>query len=129
MTERTTIGTIEECALGIHRYGGGERCVVSHLDVGGPCGQPATILVWELPFCEVHGAEAEAAALSDLIVDAERELEMLACTEEGRLVSNPAVIHALNQVAAPGRGEAAGYERTHKEALYAAYPPIRPHRL
>jgi hypothetical protein len=89
--------------LGIARgFAGGEDCVVSHADAGGPCGRPGNRMVWELAFCEVHGAEAEAAALAEITEDAEIELQALRGAENSRL--DP--------------------ERDHEKALLLAYPLI-----
>lgn len=50
-------------------------CIVSHPDAGGACGRPAVYEVWALPFCELHGLEANALALEELYHDAGDELE------------------------------------------------------
>lgn len=125
MTENTTENEMER-ALGIARGfdGGEEICVVSHPDAGGPCGRPATGLVWELPFCGVHGAEAEAAALAELTEDAEIELDAIRGAEDQRPGSNPVVLDILEEVAGPNSRARAGHERDHDNALRAAYPPL-----
>lgn len=50
-------------------------CVVR--DAGGPCGRAATMEVYGLAFCEVHGAECKAGALEELYHDAEQFLDRL----------------------------------------------------
>ncbi len=52
-------------------------CGVRHPDAGGKCEQPATMEVYGLPFCEVHGAEAKAGALGELYHDAAMVLRRL----------------------------------------------------
>lgn len=54
-----------------------ETCEVSHPDAGGPCGRPAVYEVYGLSFCQVHGLEANAAALAELYEAAAGELEGL----------------------------------------------------
>jgi hypothetical protein len=49
-------------------------CVVSHEDAGGLCQRKATMEVYGLGFCEVHGAEAKAGALEELYHDAMQEI-------------------------------------------------------
>ncbi len=116
---------VTERALGIARgFAGGEDCVVSHPDAGGPCGQPGTGLVWELPFCEVHGAEAEAAAREELSEDVEMTLQGLAGAEKARPESNRVLVHVLKQAGTPANDAHAGHTRDHDEALYLAYPLI-----
>lgn len=125
MTEKKTMENEMEGALGIARdWASDESCVVSHPDAGGPCEQPATVLVWELPFCEFHGAEAEAAALAELTGDAEIELDALVSAEGQRPGSNPVLLRALNDVEDPNSDARAGHERDQDSALRAAYPPL-----
>ncbi len=125
MTEETMENVMER-ALGIARgwCGGGEDCVVSHPDAGGPCGRPGTGMVWNLPFCEVHGREAEAAALEELAEDAEMALQGLEDAEKERAESNPAVVRALRDVQVTVTAASDGYEHTQDEALRTAYPSI-----
>lgn len=52
-------------------------CCVRHPDAGGLCGWPAGRMVYGLLFCEEHGAEATAGALSELYQDAADVLERL----------------------------------------------------
>ncbi len=115
-----------ERALGIARgwCGGGEDCVVSHPDAGGPCGRPGTGMVWNLPFCEVHGREAEAAALEELAEDAEMALQGLEDAEKGRANPNPVVVRALRNVQVPVTDARSGYSHNQDEALRTAYPII-----
>jgi hypothetical protein len=52
-------------------------CCVRHPDAGGRCLRTATTMVYGLLFCEIHGAEATAGALSELYQDASDVLERL----------------------------------------------------
>jgi hypothetical protein len=92
MTERTV-----DRALGIMRALANEdqRCVVSHPDAGGPCAEPAIGTVWNLCFCRAHFAEAEAAALQEILEDDERQLELLAGLENERHHTNPILARFL----------------------------------
>src|SRR4051794_26355752 len=122
MTEKTV-----ERALGIHRYGGGERCVVSHPDAGGPCGEPAAMLVWELPFCAVHGAEAEAGALQEIFEDAEKALRGSADMENERHHTNRVLARFLEDglLSTPSvAGMRSRYDDVHQEALRKAYKAV-----
>ena len=56
------------------KYGGGEprpddkapiACTVRHPEAGGQCEREAIGEVWSLPFCEVHGKEAEMAYMEE----------------------------------------------------------------
>ncbi len=115
-----------EATLGIARgFAGGENCVVSHPDAGGPCGRPGIGMVWNLVFCELHGVEAEVAALEELAEDAEMALQGLEDAEKGRSAPNPVVVRALKDVQVAASGDRAGHTRDPEDAaLRAAYPPI-----
>jgi hypothetical protein len=121
--------TIEQ-ALGIQRELSGEdTCVVSHPDAGGSCGRLATVRVWNLPFCEAHGKEAELAALNELSVEFDNEIYALREAEHQRHFSSQALEHVLSL---PSMKESAlggiilgrDHARSHEEALRTAYPPI-----
>ena len=45
-------------------------CFVRHEHAGGQCGEPGTMLVYGLVFCEAHGAEARAGCFAELYHDA-----------------------------------------------------------
>ena len=125
MTEKTTIEEIMEGALGIARgFAGGENCVVSHPDAGGLCGRPGIGLVWNLPFCEVHAVEAEAAALEEIGDDTQMQLEALLSAENARSGSNRLLLHTLEQAQALANKSRTGHTRDQDEALRAAYPPL-----
>lgn len=112
-------------ALGITRFAGkDEDCAVSHPDAGGPCGRPGTRMVWNLPFCEVHGAEAEAAALVEITEDAEIGLDDLRGSGNGHPGSNAILLRALEEAGKPNTTARSGYERDHQETLYLAYPLV-----
>ncbi len=123
MTEETT-NDVTERALGIAQgLAGGEDCVVSHPDAGGPCGRPGTRLVWEIAFCEVHGAEAEAAAREELAEDVEMALQGFEDSEKARSASNSIVVRALEDAQVPASGGLRyKHTRDHEKALYLAYP-------
>jgi hypothetical protein len=98
-------------------------CIVSHPDAGGPCGEPAALEVWSLPFCERHGAEAKTAALEELTEDAELELQILSDAEHHRHLSNKALTSFL-EAASPDVGSLADHVEAHRETVRRAYPPI-----
>ncbi len=49
-------------------------CVVGHHNALEECGRDATMEVYGLSFCEVHGAECKAGALAELYHDAAQEV-------------------------------------------------------
>jgi hypothetical protein len=55
--------------------GRGLPCFVHHEDAGGRCEREATMMVYGLQFCEIHGAEIKAGALEELFQDAADMLE------------------------------------------------------
>src|SRR4051794_24893736 len=68
MTEKNIAGGL---VLEGEEYTGGEvPCFVRHPDAGGLCQHPAVMVVYGLPFCEIHGAEAKAGALEEAYYDA-----------------------------------------------------------
>jgi hypothetical protein len=73
----------------------------------------------ELAFCEVHGYEAEAAALAEITEDAEMELQALRGSEDARSGSNPLLLRALEEVDTPNSDARSGHERDHDKALPA----------
>ena len=86
-------------ALGIIQGLANEQsCVVSHPDADGVCQRPATRTVWHLPFCEVHGEEAELAARTELYDAAAVSVELIADpVADGPLSANPFLEDALEQ--------------------------------
>ncbi|MEJ7872427.1 MAG: hypothetical protein WKF67_09220 [Rubrobacteraceae bacterium] len=118
-------------APGLARYGsnggenprtdGGPFCCVSHPAAGGVCGEPASIEVWALAFCEVHGHEAESAALAELWQDARREAE--SAVEGGRAAwrMNGALLYTLRRAEHEARQNEEDAEHTHEGAIADAY--------
>jgi hypothetical protein len=96
------------------------RCVVSHPDAGGPCERVAVGEVWSLPFCEIHGREAELAAKVEIHATTDQDLEqILQNAQFNRLATNPYLLEIFRTVRAPF----GGYEDAHEEAMCKAYPP------
>src|SRR4051812_12490182 len=94
MTQERTI----ERALGLMRdLAEEDACVVSHPEAGGPLTGPAIGAVWNLCFCRVHFAEAEAAACEEMLEDAERAVELLAEMENGCHLTNPVLAGFLDR--------------------------------
>jgi hypothetical protein len=76
--------------------------------------------VWNLCFCRAHFAEAEAAALQEILEDDERQLELLAGLENERHHTNPILARFLED--APSITEMRSrHEGGHQEALREAY--------
>jgi hypothetical protein len=106
-----------------------QRCVVSHPDAGGPCGEPAIGTVWNLCFCRAHFAEAEAAALEEIYEDAERALELLASLENERHLTNRVLACLLEERSGECLDTATTkmrrrHEGDHKEALRQTFPIV-----
>ncbi len=102
---------------------GSPACVVSHPDAGGPCWREAIGEVWGLPFCGLHGREAELAAADEMASSLEGIFAGLVCVESERHDRNERVVRIIEEAAredAPG--EAVG-GLAHEEAIAAAYPP------
>jgi hypothetical protein len=95
------------------------RCVVAHPDAGGQCGQPAVGEVWALPFCEIHGREAELAYMDERNKAVGNKLEALADAENKRHDRDPGLLEALKAALAPPDVDHAIYEK----AMADAYPP------
>lgn len=94
-------------------------CVVAHPDAGGPCPSEAVGEVWSLPFCEIHGYEAELAAREELAESAGNELEALFDVEIKRYDTNRAVTEALERAEVPSDVD----REIQSAAMRAAYPP------
>ena len=93
-------------------------CFVRHPDAGGQCERPATMTVYGLHFCEVHGEEARLRALSEAHHDAEQFFGRF-LTDEAEPLS--AVIRGeLNALLARSYAWDAGV--SHERALRRAYP-------
>ena len=90
------------------KYGGGEprpddkapiACTVRHPEAGGQCEREAIGEVWSLPFCEVHGKEAEMAYLEEYEETIGYGLDML--QDEGKNVLQRLVVEALKTIERP----------------------------
>ena len=97
-------------------------CTVSHEDAGGACRRDAVIMVYGLPFCEVHGQEARAGALEELHHDTVQFLELF--VEEGV----PAINAEVRRVIRSGLAELPAAVRDAwceaESTLLRAYPLI-----
>ena len=100
----------------------GLPCWVRHPSAGGNCERKAAAMVFGMPFCEEHGAEASAGALAELYQDAGDFLERM---------DNPHApmpnAEADRELVSARRGiEARGREHEDAEeaALRRAYPTI-----
>ncbi len=92
-------------------------CIVSHPDAGGPCGEPATCEVYGLPFCEVHGLEANYGCLNQLHSDAMDELPDVRSSER-----NPAALEHLRAVWVRLADLTNSYSDAHSKAVKEAFP-------
>lgn len=108
------------------RYGAGEprpadkapiACTVRHPDAGGQCEREAIGEVWALPFCEVHGKEAELAYLEERAETVAFGLDILR-SGDFDVLQQP-VAEALKEVEYPGRIDRDAIEAVAREA----YPP------
>ncbi len=108
------------------KYGKGEprpddkapiACTVRHPEAGGQCQREAIGEVWALPFCEVHGKEAELAFLEERQETVAYGLDILRDSDYAAL-SRP-VVEALGQVEYPDRIGRDAVEAAMREA----YPP------
>jgi hypothetical protein len=81
--------------------------------------------VWNLCFCRAHFAEAEAAALQEILEDAERALELFASMENQRHLTNPVLARFLEGESTPSIAEMRSrYERPATGRRFG--PPTRP---
>lgn len=96
------------------------RCVVSHPDAGGPCGEGAVGEVWSLPFCEAHWSQARLSVEQELAHDTGRELEAVVAAEKERWPQKKHLIVAVLGAPVPGFD----FEPDEVERVrLAAYPP------
>ena len=107
--------TEEERALGL-------PCWVRHPSAGGLCGRNATTMVYGLLFCEDHGAEATAGALTELYQDAGDFLERL--DNPHAPLSNQEAADALAAAWRMLDRRRDEHEAPEEEALKRAYPVI-----
>jgi hypothetical protein len=98
---------------------GEPRCVVSHPDAGGACGEPAVMEVWGLPFCRRHGEEAKLAAFDEMTISLDGIFGGLATAERERYDRNISATEMLDDMACSLRIDTPDLE----EAMVAAYPP------
>ena len=70
------------------------RCCVRHEDAGGRCDREATLEVYGLLFCEVHGPEVRVGALGEVYFDAGWFVEYLD-TAGGFAQPNPALVASV----------------------------------
>lgn len=103
--------------------GGPVPCFVRHEDAGGKCQRDAVMVVYGLPFCEVHGAEAKVGALEEAYYDAGNFLARL---DNIHVVEpNPIALHALREaVSALREEESRATDGSSDAALRKAYPVI-----
>lgn len=104
-----------------HERVGTPVCSVSHPAAGGPCGKPASVEVWALPFCPEHGREAEAAALSEMH-EAGHEFARDA-VEAARTTwrRNGALLSLVRASAAEAQRSMEEHDCAHEAALQAVY--------
>ena len=74
-------------------------CVVSHPDAGGTCRREAIGEVWSLPFCKVHGREAELAAQDEMATSLEGIFTGLGAVERERHDRNEEVLRIIKEAA------------------------------
>jgi hypothetical protein len=102
---------------------GSPVCIVSHPDAGGPCGRPAIGEVWSLPFCEVHGREAELAAQDEMESSLKGIFRGLVAVEQERHDRNEMALTIIKEAASKAAPSEAVDILAHEEAMAAAYPP------
>src|SRR5215210_2654007 len=76
---------------------GSPVCVVSHPDAGGECGRAAIGEVWSLPFCELHGREAELAAHDEMASSLEGIFTGLRAIEQERHDRNETAVEIIEE--------------------------------
>ncbi len=99
----------------------GYPCAVGHGDDVEACMRPSTMAVYDLHFCEVHGAECANGALEELHQDA-YEFFARFDNPEVRELSNPLVLRAVRnwELTVPEGLEFS--DRETDELLLAAFP-------
>lgn len=115
-------GIIQEGPDAFNGYDGALPCFVHHRSAGGRCGRTAVMQVYDIAFCEVHGAEAKAGALAELYHDAGNTLEDSYNPESGstNIVAEAYLIIGREEMMSRCR-EA---EEAQVAALIEAYPVI-----
>lgn len=79
--------------------------------------------VWSLAFCEVHGREAEYAAMQEALENADHELMVLTNSERERFNRNKNVLAALERATVPGLEGFRYNGEEHDRLMREAYPP------
>lgn len=115
-------GIIQEGPDAFGDYGGPRRCFVHHRYAGGWCERPAVMQVYDIGFCEVHGAEAKAGALAELYHDAGNALADMSCYEDSSVNVAAETYIAVGKEEMTRRCIMA--EETQVAALIEAYPVI-----
>src|SRR5688572_16726032 len=109
---------------GTHREEENSACVVSHPDAGGECNRPTIGEVWSLPFCELHGREAELAAREEMATSLEGIFNGLVAVEHQRHDHNKIAVEILKAPAGSAYTHLSADDmRAHEAAMLAAYPP------
>lgn len=99
------------------------HCVVDHPDAGDACGRPGVYEVVGLPFCEVHGPEANSGILAQLYHDA---LDGFAQLDNQQAVPLQAEVLRVVQDAYDRSLEThSRYAKHHGDVVREAYPLIR----
>ncbi len=108
------------------KYGGGESqpkdkkapaCIVRHPEAGGQCEREAVGEVWALPFCEVHGREAELSYKEGIQETVAFGLDKL--NDGGEYVMPRPILEVLKSVEYPRNRDHESVEAAMREA----YPP------
>ena len=95
-------------------------CFVHHRDAGGWCERDATMEAYDIPFCEVHGAEIKAGILAEIYHDAGSALEDAYASEDTSM--NPAAWVHLDGGRWDMVRRCAEAEEEQDAALVRAYP-------
>lgn len=95
-------------------------CVVSHPDAGGQCPRAVVGEVWSMPFCGLHGREAEIAAHHEIGETAGRDLQGYADAAAQLWPVNEYLTRAVESARVPVPDYDA---REHERIMREAYPP------
>ena len=96
------------------------NCVVSHPDAGGHCEREIVYEVYGLPFCEVHGLEANAGALARLYHEAADEFERMDNPHADPL--QPEVLRVVREARTTAMDGHFRHEKSLDALLREAYP-------
>ncbi len=99
----------------------GLPCVVRHEDAGGHCERTATMWVYGLAFCELHGEEARAGALLEAYEDAGHFFDRFRNphTPDVSEIVERELAAAVDRMRGEGPDDAA-----YQDALRLAYPDV-----